>query len=260
MRLFQRDAYISIDFSAGSATIARRDPAASGPVPGIALEQRTLGANDALMLEIEAFVADSGGFVRVYRDGTLIVEFDGDTRNQAGTDLVEMIRFFGNNGGGTSDGPNIVSIDDIYLINSATRLGQCRISTLLPEADTADADWTPNSGSTHFNRVNNDDGDTTYIVSDTATDLDMFDAQDLPFTPQTVHAVQISWRARKDDAATREVRARIRSEAATANGATRNLTSSYLYYHDVFEEDPDAAGPWTGAAVAAMEIGVETVT
>jgi predicted dehydrogenase len=56
MRLFQRDAYISIDFSAGSATIARRDPAASGIVPGVALEQRSIGANDALMLEIEAFV------------------------------------------------------------------------------------------------------------------------------------------------------------------------------------------------------------
>jgi predicted dehydrogenase len=58
MRLFQRDAYISIDFSAGSATIARRDPgASSGPMPGIALEQRSIGANDALMLQIESFLA-----------------------------------------------------------------------------------------------------------------------------------------------------------------------------------------------------------
>jgi hypothetical protein len=56
------------------------------------------------------------------------------------------------------------------------------------------------------------------------------------------------------------VRSKIRSDAATADGATRTLTSSYLYYHDVFEQDPDAAGPWTGAAVAAMQIGVETVT
>ena len=57
MRLFQRDAYVSIDFSAGSAVIARKDATESGIVPGIALEQRSLGANDALMLEIEAFVA-----------------------------------------------------------------------------------------------------------------------------------------------------------------------------------------------------------
>ena len=58
MRLFQRDAYISIDFSKASAAIARKDPAARlGPVPGVALEQRQLGAGDALMLEIEAFLA-----------------------------------------------------------------------------------------------------------------------------------------------------------------------------------------------------------
>jgi predicted dehydrogenase len=61
MRLFQRDAYISIDFSAGSAAIARRDPAATGPVPGVALEQRDLGANDALMQEIEAFLGTIRG-------------------------------------------------------------------------------------------------------------------------------------------------------------------------------------------------------
>ena len=212
-------------------------------------------------LEIEAFVHDTTGFVRVYRDGNLLVEADNvDTRGQAGSDLVEMIRFIANNGGGTSDGPNIVSIDDIYVLDDSTRLGQCRVSTLLPNADTEDADWTPLGAGSHFAEVDDDNGDTSYIASDTATDLDMFDAQDLPFTPQTVHAVQISWRARKDDAATREVRSNIRSDVATANGATRNLTSSYLYYHDVFEEDPDAAGPWIGAAVAAMEIGVETVT
>ena len=212
-------------------------------------------------LEVEAFVHDTTGFVRVYRDGTLLVAAENvDTRGQAASDLVELIRFIGNNGGGTSDGPNIVSIDDIYVLDDSTRLGQCRVSTLLPNADTADADWTPLGACSHFAEVDDDNGDTSYIASDTAGDLDMFDAQDLPFTPQTVHAVQISWRARKDDAATREVRSRIRSDAATADGATRTLTSSYLYYHDVFEEDPDAAGPWTGATVGAMEIGVETVT
>jgi hypothetical protein len=59
-------------------------------------------------------VHDTRGFVRVYKDGNLLVEAENaDTRVQAGTDLVEMIRFVANNGGGTGDGPNIVSIDDI---------------------------------------------------------------------------------------------------------------------------------------------------
>jgi hypothetical protein len=71
-------------------------------------------ANTWYYLEIEAFVHDTTGFVRVYKDGDLLVEAENaDTRGQAGTDLVEMIRFVANNGGGTGDGPNIVSIDDI---------------------------------------------------------------------------------------------------------------------------------------------------
>jgi hypothetical protein len=218
-------------------------------------------ANVWYYLEVEAFVHDTTGFVRVYLDGNLLVQIENaDTRGQAGTDLVEMIRLHGNTGGGTSDGPNIWSIDDLYVLDASTRLGQCRVSTLLPHADTGDADWTPLGAGSHFAEVDDDNGDTSYIASDTAGDLDMLDAQDLPFTPQTVHAVQISWRARKDDAATREVRSKIRSDGATSDGATRTLTSSYLYYHDVFEADPDAAGPWTGAAVAAMQIGIETVT
>jgi len=57
MRLFQRDAYVSIDFSAASATIARKDPSAATVIPGVGLERRALAATDALMLEIEAFLA-----------------------------------------------------------------------------------------------------------------------------------------------------------------------------------------------------------
>ena len=58
MRLFQRDAYISIDFSAGE----RHDRAqGSGARRGSSRASRSsgarFGANDALMLEIEAFVA-----------------------------------------------------------------------------------------------------------------------------------------------------------------------------------------------------------
>jgi len=58
MRLFQKDAYISIDFQAGAATIARKGAAEMFPgVPEIRLERRGFAANDALRLEIEAFLA-----------------------------------------------------------------------------------------------------------------------------------------------------------------------------------------------------------
>jgi predicted dehydrogenase len=58
MRLFQKDAYVSIDFQVGEATIARKGEGEMFPgVPEIRLERRGFAANDALRLEIEAFLA-----------------------------------------------------------------------------------------------------------------------------------------------------------------------------------------------------------
>lgn len=58
MRLFQRDAYVSIDFQAGEATIARKGAGEMFPgVPDVRLERRRFEANDPLSLEIEAFLA-----------------------------------------------------------------------------------------------------------------------------------------------------------------------------------------------------------
>jgi predicted dehydrogenase len=57
MRVFQRDAYVSIDFQAGSAAIARKGAGEMFPgVPGIGLERRRFESNDPLRLEIEAFL------------------------------------------------------------------------------------------------------------------------------------------------------------------------------------------------------------
>jgi hypothetical protein len=52
--------------------------------------------------------------------------------------------------------------------------------------------------------VADDHRDNNCIASDTVAELDMFDAEDLAFTSETVHAVQISWRAKQDDSASRE--------------------------------------------------------
>jgi hypothetical protein len=83
---------------------------------------------------------------------------------------------------------------------------------------------------------------------------------DLPFTPDSIHAVQVTMCARKDDAATREVRCRVKSGAASANGAPLALTASYVYYRDIFETDPNTSAAWTSGGVNAIQIGPEVAT
>jgi predicted dehydrogenase len=67
LRIFQEDTYVSMDFDARSALIARRDPAAAVGTDGvidmsaIGVEVREFGEADPLAAEIEAFVAAVGG-------------------------------------------------------------------------------------------------------------------------------------------------------------------------------------------------------
>ncbi len=56
-RLFQPDAYLSVDFEARELTVASRKEGALGPIPGVALETRRFPQEDVLFKEIANFVA-----------------------------------------------------------------------------------------------------------------------------------------------------------------------------------------------------------
>jgi hypothetical protein len=173
-------------------------------------------------LEIEAVIHDTSGIVTVWMDGVQVIDLSGvDTKQQteAGVDRIR----FQLNGLNQFTTP---TIDDVYITHGGTRLGESRVVVLYPNADTADADWTPRTGVDHFATVDETtvNGDTDYVASGTVGDLDLYEMSDLPFTPDIIHAVQVTMCARKDDAATREVRSKVKSGAATANGAPHALT------------------------------------
>ena len=56
-RLFQADAYMSVDFEARELTVASRQEGALGPLPGVALETKRFPQEDVLFKEISNFVA-----------------------------------------------------------------------------------------------------------------------------------------------------------------------------------------------------------
>jgi len=56
-RLFQPEAYLSVDFEARELTVASRQEGALGPIPGVALETKRFPQEDVLFKEISNFVA-----------------------------------------------------------------------------------------------------------------------------------------------------------------------------------------------------------
>jgi hypothetical protein len=70
---------------------------------------------------------------------------------------------------------------------------------------------------------------------------------DLPSTPDNIHAVQVTICARKDGAATREVRSKVKSGAVTADGAAHAMAAGYRYFRDMHGTDWSMAAAWTPA-------------
>lgn len=222
----------------------------------------TLGTTAAVLtpnvwayIEIECVISATVGVFNIYVNSVQVLALSGvNTKGQTATSIDQLTLFPGAN-------VNNQLADDFYMTSVASKLGECRVETVRPTADTAQKDWTPNSGSANFSRVNEAtvDGDTSYISSSTPGQIDLYDFADLSSAPATIHAIQTTIIARKDDAAARTVRSKVKSSSTTGNGATTALSTSFASIRDIFVNDPNASAAWTGSTFNAAQMGVEEV-
>lgn len=208
-------------------------------------------------IEVEIVISDTVGEARVWVDGAQVINVSGvDTRNVAGTANADGVQFGGAANTGDQD------YDDLWIGTTATEhKGDVRIETLVPTADTADKDWTPNSGTVNYDRVDESqpDADTTYVASATVGHLDKYDLGALSSTPAAVYAVQTTMYARKDDATVREVRTLIDSGGSVSNHPNRAMGATYGPFRSFDTTDPNGGGAWSAAAVDALKVGIEVM-
>jgi hypothetical protein len=154
-------------------------------------------------------------------------------------------------------------IDDLFAWNAAGSynndfIGDKKVHTMMPDADTATADWLKNSGSVGYDRINEigPNGDTSYIYSSTATDESTFDFAAMATDAGAIAALQTYRGTKKTDAGTCDVQTEIVSGAFSTTGTSAPMTTAYQYYQDVFETDPATGALWTKAGVNAAQIKI----
>lgn len=207
-------------------------------------------------IEIELVIHDTTGSFKVWVNGAQVISVTNvDTKGQASA-TADNFRFFPSSNVSGQD------LDDLYICSTASRLGECRVETIRPNADTAQKDWTPSTGTNNSALVDEttSNGDTDYVSSSTVGHIDLYDMSDLSAVPATVLAVQTVVTAKKDDVGTREIRSKVKSGATTGNGATKTLAGSHATYRDIFVNNPATSAPFTGAEVQSVQVGIEVVT
>jgi hypothetical protein len=199
-------------------------------------------------MEFGLVVADTSGSVEFRVNGQSRVSMSNiDTKNGT-TNTVDEI------GTESFRQNNLWYMTDWYMTdnsgsNASTNgfLGDIRIISTIPSQSGDQTDFIP-SASTNVSQVddgNAPDNDTTYVSQSVQGSTDLYKA--FPYTGSltNIYGVSVRTLARKVDAGTRQFVNVLKSGSNLSYSPTQSLGTSYAYYTDVFENNPNTGLPFT---------------
>lgn len=205
----------------------------------------------------------SAGWFYVYLNGSAVISYSGKTDH--GSSAADTV-YFGNPNGAAS-WTNIwydnLFFDSTVSESAAAQVPDLQFDFIQPNADNTPNAWTPNSGSTHYDRVNEvaPNGDTTYLEVNTASQEEQFGMANIASLPAgwSIPAVIPVRVGKKQDAGSSlGTQFKLTESGSTANGGTLALTSSYVMASERFASKP-SGGAWTEAAVNGLELSALSV-
>jgi hypothetical protein len=210
-------------------------------------------------IEAVVFFSNTVGTVEVRVNGVTVISLTGvDTVNTANVECSQVVFTGGVSGAVNGSVDDVFCYDDTGSFNN-TFIGDRRVLTLFPDADTIQADWTVVGAANGFDAINqaSPDGDTTYIsagVPGSPTDISEFGMENLPAGVSAISGVVLVNMSRKTEAGIANAQMSVISGASETAGTDQPMTEIYTYRQDVFEIDPASAAPFTPSEVDALLI------
>lgn len=204
-------------------------------------------------VEAEIVISDTVGSVKMWVDDTQVMNLTGiDTCATANVNVASLTLYI------STASSSAQQFDDLY-VTDGTRLGEQVVIPLRPNADTAQKDFTPNSGATNYTQVDDTstDNDTTYVSSSTLGARDYYDLENLPSYAVTPKGVNTFISARKVDAGARYLRVNLKSSSSLASSSDLILATGYDTRIMTTWTDPNGGGAWTTTAINALQVGPE---
>jgi hypothetical protein len=149
--------------------------------------------------------------------------------------------------------------------------GRLRIETLYPNGNGNDSGFDGSDGNSTDNYLLVDDpagqhdGNTTYIESETVTDIDLFTYTNLTRTDissiEGVNSILVAQRTQFSPQRGATQKARVSGTTYTADDAHNPLAEVvYEQWQYMWDEDPNASAAWTESTVNGAEFGVEVTS
>ncbi len=203
-------------------------------------------------IDVKIVVHASSGEIRIYKDGTEILTYTGDTS----IDNASFGRLHFKGQTGATKEMNISQV----IVASESTIGW-KLATLTPNANSAtNTAWTGDYTSIDEFPLSTAD----YIESDTTGQVETYGASDIDVTysAYNVKALVIAARASNDSGSVvNDIQFALRTSATNYFSSNAGLTKDGTDYsvQGIFETNPNTGIAWTQSQVNGAEIGVKSV-
>lgn len=244
--------HLAVRINADLSLSVRRATTTLATVGGV------LPANGFFYLEFKGTVHDTTGAYEVRVNGANVLSASGiDTRDGgAGVTASVVLGCVISN----------MVFDDLYICDGAGStnndfLGDVRVDCFQPSGNGNSSQLLGSDGNSTDNYLLVDEtapnDDTDYVSSSTVSQKDTYAFPNMSHTPATINGVQVVMSAKKDDAGLRSIASVTRSGGADTDGTTQAVSTSYFYYMQILETDPNTAAAWTQSGFDAAEFGIK---
>lgn len=210
-------------------------------------------------VEFRVKIDNANGVVQVKLDGIQVINFAGDTQDQADAE-VGAVQF----GGGGGLYAALCYLDDLAINDTAgavnnSWIGRGGIWMCKPSGVGTYAQMTPSAGAnwTCVDEIPPTE-DTDYVQHDTAAKVDSYAMTDLTPVAGTIAAVKWQCRAKLSVAGLGSIKYQMRQAGVDYTGADKALDVSYRNVWEILELAPSGVA-WTVAIVNALEAGQQVV-
>lgn len=224
----------------------------------LATSSQALALNTWYYIEIKMTIASSGGLFEARVNEQVWVTYSGNTQSSSNANANTFTIK-----GRTSHN----AFHDVYICDGTgsrgnTYLGDCRVDTVMPSGAGNYAQFSVQGNANNWANVNETplDNDTTYNYSATVGTLDSFACAALTAITGTIFGVQENLVARKDDAGARSLAGTTRVSSTDYVGATLPITTSYLDYRQIWDQNPNTSAAWTASQINASEFGYKVIS
>ena len=148
---------------------------------------------------------------------------------------------------------------DDFVVTDGTLLGDVRVDAIFPNIDGNYSQFTPSTGTSHYQLVDETTPNTSDYNTSTATlnDRDSYGMGNLTsLVSNTIHGVQVvAAAARTADTGSRGLATFIRSGSTNLDGTSKLQLASQAFTTQISETDPNTSSAWTLSGINAMEVG-----